>query len=473
MSHHAHAHGHSHGLVDTSIKRSRAGLAAAERWAGLAVVFAIFVSACVAGYESILRLIDPREPEYLLALAIAGLAGFAGNWIAAGIRTRPPSSRSASTSPTRSSASRSPSSSSASPGARGSRCALLPVRAMAKGKKKRRPQGHPARKPAAPTPAARSAEARPALSRRAIAIGVAVLLLAGIAAVVLAGGGDSPEEEASVDPQTLAVPWVNPDGVSPIVGSVDVNPADDSVWFSTNTGIWRVAAEGGEPEQVTGTLSTDQGEGEISEQLVVRFRGPDRLIGSGHPPPDSDLPATLGMIESDDGGATWSEISGLGETDYHAIQVSGSDTIVAGVFEAAAVSLSRDGGKTFEERRTPDPLVDLEADPEDAERLIASTQQAVISSSDGGESWRERDRIPNVRFTWPEPDALYRIDPGGSVKFSADGGATWQDRGDTGGEPQAMFASSADHLVVALIDGTVKESDDGGRTWTDLVTPPA
>jgi cation diffusion facilitator family transporter len=145
VSHHAHAHaghGHSHGLVDASIKRSRAGLAAvgwallvlgvtaiaqtivfvasgsvalladlihnfgdaatafplaiafalrsarAERWAGLAVVFAIFVSAAVAGYESVLRLVDPREPEHLAVLAAAGVLGFAGNWIAAGIRTR-------------------------------------------------------------------------------------------------------------------------------------------------------------------------------------------------------------------------------------------------------------------------------------------------------------------------------------------------------------------------------------------------
>ena len=144
MSHHAHAHehGHGHGLVDVSIKRSRAGLVAvglallvltitalaqtriflvsgsvalladlihnfgdaatavplaiafalrserAERWAGLAVVLAIFVSACVAGYEAVVRLIEPREPEYLGSLAIAGLIGFAGNWLAAGIRTR-------------------------------------------------------------------------------------------------------------------------------------------------------------------------------------------------------------------------------------------------------------------------------------------------------------------------------------------------------------------------------------------------
>jgi cation diffusion facilitator family transporter len=144
LTHHAHGigHGHSHGLVDPTIKRSRAGLAAvgwsllvlgltalaqtvvflasgsvalladlihnfgdaatavplaiafalrsarAERWAGLAVVLAIFASACVAGYESVLRLIEPREPDHLAALAAAGAVGFAGNWIAARIRTR-------------------------------------------------------------------------------------------------------------------------------------------------------------------------------------------------------------------------------------------------------------------------------------------------------------------------------------------------------------------------------------------------
>jgi len=138
----AHAHGHSHGLVDHSIRRSRAGLRAvalalgvlaltaalqaviflasgsvalladlihnvgdaataiplgvafalrsarAERWAGLAVVLAIFASACVAGFEAIHRLIEPAEVERLGALAAAGAIGFAGNWVAADIRTR-------------------------------------------------------------------------------------------------------------------------------------------------------------------------------------------------------------------------------------------------------------------------------------------------------------------------------------------------------------------------------------------------
>jgi cation diffusion facilitator family transporter len=138
---HPYDQAHSHGLIDESIKRSRAGLRAvglallilaataiaqtlvfvasgsvalladlihnfgdaatavplgiafalrsarAEPLAGLAVVLVIFVSACVAGYEAIDRLIDPRDVEHLGALAIAGALGFAGNWIAALIRS--------------------------------------------------------------------------------------------------------------------------------------------------------------------------------------------------------------------------------------------------------------------------------------------------------------------------------------------------------------------------------------------------
>lgn len=62
--------------------------ARAERWAGLAVVLAIFVSACVAGYEAVDRLVHPADVQHLGALAAAGLLGFAGNWLAAIVRTR-------------------------------------------------------------------------------------------------------------------------------------------------------------------------------------------------------------------------------------------------------------------------------------------------------------------------------------------------------------------------------------------------
>jgi cation diffusion facilitator family transporter len=137
-----HEEGHSHGLVDRSIIRSRAGVKAvlvslgvlgltaalqavvfvlsgsvalladlihntgdaltaipvgvafllhserAERWAGYAVVLAIFVSACVALYETIQRLIHPEELSHLWALAAAGFIGFIGNELAARVRLR-------------------------------------------------------------------------------------------------------------------------------------------------------------------------------------------------------------------------------------------------------------------------------------------------------------------------------------------------------------------------------------------------
>jgi cation diffusion facilitator family transporter len=60
----------------------------AERWAGLAVVAAVFVSACVAGVEAVTRLIHPSAPRHLAVLAAAGAIGYLANWIAARIRTR-------------------------------------------------------------------------------------------------------------------------------------------------------------------------------------------------------------------------------------------------------------------------------------------------------------------------------------------------------------------------------------------------
>lgn len=140
---HGHGgHGHTHGLVDRSIVRSRAGVKAVsisllalgiasglqlgvfilsgsvalladlihnfgdaltavplgiafflrsfrgEKLAGLAVVLAIFISACVALYETVLRFIHPQNLTHLWVLAGAGVIGFVGNEVAAQVRLR-------------------------------------------------------------------------------------------------------------------------------------------------------------------------------------------------------------------------------------------------------------------------------------------------------------------------------------------------------------------------------------------------
>ena len=140
LSHSDDGHSHSHGLVDPSIVRSREGVKAVsislavllvaalaqtaifvlsgsvalladlihnfgdaltaiplgiafflrsfrgEKLAGLAVVLAILISALVALYETIQRLIHPEELSHLWVLAAAGLIGFASNELAAQVR---------------------------------------------------------------------------------------------------------------------------------------------------------------------------------------------------------------------------------------------------------------------------------------------------------------------------------------------------------------------------------------------------
>src|SRR5206468_8226369 len=59
-----------------------------ERLAGLFVVATIFISACVALAQAIERFVNPRDLTHLWWLALAGVVGFAGNELAARIRTR-------------------------------------------------------------------------------------------------------------------------------------------------------------------------------------------------------------------------------------------------------------------------------------------------------------------------------------------------------------------------------------------------
>ena len=292
------------------------------------------------------------------------------------------------------------------------------------------------------------------------------LLLAVLLAAALCGcGGDEP---AATPAQALAVPWVDPDGELPVVGSLSVNPADGVLWMATNTGLFRVR-EGARPERVTGRLETPDGAGRISAQLVVAFAGPDTLLASGHPAADQlALPSVLGLVRSTDAGRTWTPVSEQGTADFHAIRPAG-DVVAAALYGESQALSSRDGGRTWKARATPRVLVDLVVDPGDPERWVASAADGVWLSRDGGGTWRPVDPNPNAYLAWPEPGRLYRLDPGGPLFVSADGGTTWRALGDTGGEPRALTADGPERLYAALLDGTVRRSRDGGRTWDVLL----
>jgi cation diffusion facilitator family transporter len=69
-------------------KRFTYGYGKAEDLAGMAIVLIILLSAAVAGYEAIMRLIHPQPVHYLWAVAVAALVGFLGNEAVAILRLR-------------------------------------------------------------------------------------------------------------------------------------------------------------------------------------------------------------------------------------------------------------------------------------------------------------------------------------------------------------------------------------------------
>ncbi|SDO13042.1 cation diffusion facilitator family transporter [Geodermatophilus sp. DSM 45219] len=69
-------------------RRFTYGYGRAEDLAGILIVIAIAASAVLAGWAAVDRLLDPRPVTHLLAVAAAGLVGFAGNELVARYRIR-------------------------------------------------------------------------------------------------------------------------------------------------------------------------------------------------------------------------------------------------------------------------------------------------------------------------------------------------------------------------------------------------
>lgn len=280
--------------------------------------------------------------------------------------------------------------------------------------------------------------------------GAAVLALAATAALAVAVGGDNDGGGGAGGGGA---------GLSHVHG-LGVNPKDGSLYIATHTGLFR-AAPGT-------TKATRFGE---SEQDVMGFSvlGPDRFLGSGHPGPLQGGPSNLGLIRSGNAGRTWDSVSLLGESDFHVLR--SKDPMVYGLDASNARFLvSDDGGRGWQERDTPGPMLDLAIHPRDPSRVVASTEQGLMTSSDQGRSWQSLGEGPLVLLTWPQPQALYLVNGSGQVARSRNQGRSWKNAGSLGAQP-AAFASAGSDLYAALPDGTVKRSTDGGRTWSLRAAP--
>ena len=272
------------------------------------------------------------------------------------------------------------------------------------------------------------------------------------------GGGDEGE------PVSRDASAVSTDAGPVHVHGLGINPKDGALFIATHTGLFRAGAKDRTSARVADRFQDTMG------FTVV---GPDRFLGSGHPDPRERQPPFLGLIESRDAGASWKPVSLQGERDFHVLEAQGGHVYGYGTdFDSREATLlaSDDGGRTWQERTPPEPLVSLAIDPGDPNRIIASGESSLHRSVDGGRRWRSLGGKPAL-VAWMSRERVFAVNFEGAVLRSDGAGGDWREVGDIGGEPAAFEGGGPDELYVALHDGTVKRSTDGGGSWAVRSTP--
>jgi hypothetical protein len=235
------------------------------------------------------------------------------------------------------------------------------------------------------------------------------------------------------------------------VHDLALNEADSRVYAGTHHGLF-VLLEG-----AAYAVGDDR-----QDVMALTAAGPDTLLISGHPGPGEPGSANLGLLASNDGGLSWTELALGGQVDFHSLTTAGEH--VYG-FDATTGTVLRsdDGGASWTGGAVLG-LRDLDADPTADGRLVATTDAGLVVSDDGGATFGAHDHQP------PEPlllvdhagPALVGLGLDGTVWSLQDG--TWHVAGSPGGAPEAFLALDEETLLAA-VDAVVLRSEDSGQTW--------
>ena len=208
--------------------------------------------------------------------------------------------------------------------------------------------------------------------------------------------------------------------------------------------------------------------GPVVDLMSFAITGPGSFYASGHPADGVDMPAPVGLIKSTDAGRTWTVLSRGGESDFHALAASS-----AGVMGFdGALRVTADGKSWTQGGLTAEPRC-LASSP-DGSQVLATTNQGVQSSTDGGRTWVPLASAPPLFLVaWADAKTVVGVTTAGSLAISADAGQTWRADLATVPNGQAMSASrdKAGQLEILVVSDTgVLQSRDDGATLTKLTS---
>src|SRR3954454_4577654 len=163
-----------------------------------------------------------------------------------------------------------------------------------------------------------------------------------LTALIAAGcGGDASDNASTAAP-----------GSGTDVLSIAVDPADGTLLAGGGPAFYRLKPGETTPETAAGRISTAKGSGTLTKDVIARFTADGTIIASGHSG-EAALPPVLGLVKSTDEGETWESISGLGEADYHEIEIDGDRILALRYEDPGTIQISSDGGKTWETPEAP------------------------------------------------------------------------------------------------------------------------
>ncbi|MGY2747752.1 F510_1955 family glycosylhydrolase [Arthrobacter sp. UYCu723] len=229
----------------------------------------------------------------------------------------------------------------------------------------------------------------------------------------------------------------------------------------------------GETGQVL--LATHEGLFDVSTKPAVKIGPTNDLMGftaameqgvfyaSGHPGTGPTLPSPLGLITTSDGGKTWGQLSRQGESDFHSLT-----TTKSGVVAFDGTLRTSPDGKTWKTAASSFTPAALAGNPY-SDTVLATTQEGLQRSTDGGATWGLDKAAPVIQFAaFASATEAVGVEPGGAVHYSPDGGATWTRKGQISGAVQAVAAtegSDGNPWIWAATSTGLVVSTDGGATF--------
>ena len=236
------------------------------------------------------------------------------------------------------------------------------------------------------------------------------------------------------------------------VHGLGMDPADAALYAGTHYGLFRISEDGGSSRVAD----------RVQDYMGFTVVGPHHFLASGHPGKGQDGPSSLGLIESTDAGQTWRPLSLAGKADFHALEARHG--LVYGFNAITGRFMVSQDTKTWDVRSTL-PLADFTVSPADADLVVATTEQGLARSDDGGRTFRVIKGAPLLLLVnWSDDSTLVGAAPDGTIYASSDDGASWQRRGSLEAAPEALQAISKDLIYAATGEG-VLTSTDGGRSF--------